>query len=492
MSKYVLTISILCSRNLTQVKKCIESVVPAMEQMEVELLLTDTVGDVELRNLLQSYPARILSYSWNRDFAEARNLGLKEARGDWFMYLDDDEWVDDLTPLVDFFQSGEYKRYEMANYIQRNYQEEDGSRFVDLWVNRMIHRREEVCFKGRIHEYLTPDTGNCKGLPLVVNHTGYLFSDEKRRRAHFDRNASLLVEMIQEEPDNFRWRTQLIQEYYSVGDTEAIIKEGNEALKLADNPLNKVMATVLDTFYVAVAEAHIRRREYEAARQKISEAMEDARISSLCRARLWLLLAECRYAQQCYEEVKACVTEYLKQRDSLIVQGIAYENMRLALFLGDTFDETNEKRAYSLLMMAGIKQGDKEPLCRYFDRLQWKGRVLYVHEGFPEVLLEAVQEYPFEEGIQECAIVMYANPVLREYILSLGNIEKYPVFRWLIVNNPLSEGEDTCTERLAGDFCRLHRLVSSISEQIQILKENDRHPEAEQIEGQIKKLAPWY
>ena len=492
MSKYVLTISILCSRNLTQVKKCIESVLPAMEQMEVELLLTDTVGDVELRNLLQSYPARILSYSWNRDFAEARNLGLKEARGDWFMYLDDDEWVDDLTPLVDFFQSGEYKRYEMANYIQRNYQEEDGSRFVDLWVNRMIHRREEVCFKGRIHEYLTPDTGNCKGLPLVVNHTGYLCSVEKQRRAHFNRNASLLVEMIQEEPDNFRWRTQLIQEYYSVGDTEAIIKEGNEALKLADNPLNKVMATVLDTIYVAVGEANIRRREYEAARQKISEAMEDARISSLCRARLWLLLAECRYAQQCYEEVEACVTEYLKQRDSLIVQGIAYENMRLALFLGDTFDETNEKRAYSLLMMAGIKQGDKEPLCRYFDRLQWKGRVLYVHEGFPEVLLEAVQEYPFEEGIQECAIVMYANPVLREYILSLGNIEKYPVFRWLIVNNPLSEGEDTCTERLAGDFCRLHRLVSNISQQIQILKGNDRHPEAEQIEGQIKKLAPWY
>ena len=82
MSKYVLTISILCSRNLTQVKKCIESVLPAMEQMEVELLLTDTVGDVELRNLLQSYPARILSYSWNRDFAEARNLGLKEARCD--------------------------------------------------------------------------------------------------------------------------------------------------------------------------------------------------------------------------------------------------------------------------------------------------------------------------------------------------------------------------------------------------------------------------
>ena len=34
--------------------------------------------------------------------------------------------------------------------------------------------------------------------------------------------------------------------------------------------------------------------------------------------------------------------------------------------------------------------------------------------------------------------------------------------------------------------------VDNISEQIQILKENDRHPEAEQIEGQIKKLAPWY
>lgn len=490
MSKPILTISILCSRNLVQVQKCIESVLPLREQLDVELLLTDTAEDDDLSGLLHSYPARILKYSWDRDFAKARNLGLKEAQGEWFLYLDDDEWIENPEILVDFFRSGEYKRYTTANYIQRNFQETDGSRYVDLWVNRMVQVAPEVCFKGKIHEYLTPDRGACKGLPLVVNHTGYLFADDTQKRAHFDRNVSLLEEMIQEEPENWRWRTQLLQEYHSVGAVQEIIREGKAALGAIRNSGGEVSHVILDTFYVAIIEAYLKLKQYEEAKLQIYDGLKNARVSSLCKARMQLLLAECCYAQQLYDDVEPCVEEYLKQKGILTSQGIVYENMRLALFLGDTFDETNEKRAYSLLMMAGIKRGDKEPLSRYFDRLQWKGHVLYVHEGFPEVLLEAVKEYPFDEGVQKGAIVMYANPVLRDYILSLGNIENYPVFRWLIVTNPLSAG--TAAETLAEEFCNLHRLVCNISQQIRILKDNNRNHEAEQIEGQMKALAPWY
>ena len=31
-------------------------------------------------------------FKWCDDFAKARNAGLEKCTGEWFMYIDDDEW----------------------------------------------------------------------------------------------------------------------------------------------------------------------------------------------------------------------------------------------------------------------------------------------------------------------------------------------------------------------------------------------------------------
>ena len=59
------------------------------------------VGEYNVRE----YTDNIVSFDWCDDFAAARNAGLEHAKGEWFLYLDDDEWFEDVTTIIDFFQS---------------------------------------------------------------------------------------------------------------------------------------------------------------------------------------------------------------------------------------------------------------------------------------------------------------------------------------------------------------------------------------------------
>ena len=134
-------------------------------------------------------------------FAKARNVGMKAAHGEWFLYIDDDEWFENPEALIQFFKSGQYRKYGCVNYIQRNYYDEDFIHYDDFWASRMIKLDADTCFHSKIHEYMAPIRGEAFNLELIANHTGYIFQTPEAKRKHFDRNAPLLLEMIKEEPE---------------------------------------------------------------------------------------------------------------------------------------------------------------------------------------------------------------------------------------------------------------------------------------------------
>lgn len=103
MSKIILTVSILISNHYDRVKRCLESVKPLLDAMPSELILTDTGCNQELRDLLEEYTDHIIDFAWCQDFSAARNVGLQKAKGEWFLYIDDDEWFEDVQPLVFLF-----------------------------------------------------------------------------------------------------------------------------------------------------------------------------------------------------------------------------------------------------------------------------------------------------------------------------------------------------------------------------------------------------
>lgn len=134
----VLSIGLLASNRKETIIKCIESLNRLREKVACELIVTDTGCDDELRTYLENEADCVNHFAWCNDFSAARNANLSVASGLWYLYLDDDEWFEDTSEIEQFFLSGEYRKYECANYIQRNYKRYDGTLYNDCWVSRMI------------------------------------------------------------------------------------------------------------------------------------------------------------------------------------------------------------------------------------------------------------------------------------------------------------------------------------------------------------------
>lgn len=126
-----------------EMEKSLNSLLYFKNAFPTEIILVDTGCNAEQRALAEKYADKIINFTWCNDFAAARNVGLKEARGEWFMYLDDDEWFDNPVEIISFFTTGEYKKYKSASYEVRNYLDLEGKSFKTSYPSRMV-RREKI------------------------------------------------------------------------------------------------------------------------------------------------------------------------------------------------------------------------------------------------------------------------------------------------------------------------------------------------------------
>ena len=112
--KLQLTISLLVSDRRETLKRCLDSIVPLLNEINSELIVVFTGKDPAVLEIVKQYTSRIIPFTWCDDFSKARNAGLTEAGGEWFLYLDDDEWFENVSEIVEFFKSGEYRNYDTA------------------------------------------------------------------------------------------------------------------------------------------------------------------------------------------------------------------------------------------------------------------------------------------------------------------------------------------------------------------------------------------
>ena len=233
MKKPILTISILVSNDYDNIKKCLDSIQPILNQVDSELILTDTGCDSRTRNLIEKYTDKIIDFEWIKDFSAARNVGLKAACGQWFMYVDDDEYFDDTTEIVNFFNSKESEKYNVAFYIQRNYTDAEGKTYVDHNVDRIIRITPELHFEHRVHEaYTGIEIGQKKMLHSFVHHYGYVYKNDEERLAKHKRNQELLEAEVREYPNDMRMRYQMAINSLSINDYDESIRLSFEAIKI--------------------------------------------------------------------------------------------------------------------------------------------------------------------------------------------------------------------------------------------------------------------
>lgn len=401
----ILSISLLSSGRKETIWKCLDSLQPIREALATELIIVDTGCEEETHQQMLAYTNQVIRFTWCNDFSKARNAGLKLARGEWFLFIDDDEWFTDVGELIDFFQTGEYKKYGYANYIQRNYTDKSGKVYKDCWVSRMIRLDKDTRFVSSIHEYLYPVKGRCKLLHCPADHYGYVFRDAQEKYAHSKRNVSLLLDMLKKEPEHLRWWIQLAQEYLGIQEfskLEELCEDGLEKFKRKNQAdVNRQRGT----FYAGLIIVEMYRRDYERAQERYLSAIRDERNTKVCRARLYCFGAEIYYKLKKDRECADCCRRYLK-----IYEELADKEMELvwqtSFFVREAFEEEKRNNVYGFYIASTLHQGDSSILREYFYRFDWKAPHLQLYILTPGDIIEGMAKLPYEEAFVDMAAVM--------------------------------------------------------------------------------------
>lgn len=444
--KIVLSISMLISGQ-ENMDKSLASLHFFKEALPCEIILVDTGCGAEGRVLAEKVADQVVDFKWCDDFSAARNAGLKKCKGEWFLYLDDDEWFENPKEIIKFFQSGEYKEYNSATYRVRNYLNRQGNIYENVHVSRMVKLEPYTEFRGKIHEYLYPYMPPQKSLTDFVHHFGYAYKDEREKRAHAERNIKPLLEMVEKQPNAIRWRLQLAQEYIGIDQFEKTIDTCTCILNSWKSQKEKKPYDYLDIgcaygFILLALEAI---RKYDEADEWMDEALKENDMPDATRAFFYLLGIRIYGKARKIEKCHMCTEKYLEFYEKMKDDTVTVDR-QTTLITATVFQIHNAFPSLMLGIPALILTEDYDLIYRTFYTIDWSDR---------RMLGQSQHE---KDMVESCCSVNY-NHLWTEILQTLvsradGIKEMYPVF--------LEKEIEYKTQRETEKLLRLRRLVSEL------------------------------
>ena len=282
----------------------------------------------------------------------------------------------------------------------------------------MIRLTPETHFESKIHEYMVPVPGECTNLNLIAHHTGYIAVTQADKEKRFKRNSVLLKEMMEEQPDMLRWRVQLVQEYNSMRMWEEQIAFCRECLEYFKNTDNKWDNRDIGTFYAGLAESYVFTEQYKKVYEIGERAIHDRRCTELTHAYIYLRIAAAAFGDKNWNLAKKSIESYRLIDKELDKNPIRRANQEGALLVNEAYDAIPKRRAYAILIGAGLKEKNTQPLHKYLPELDWDKKVIYVFEPLIPVLVEAMVKLPYEPIFTEVMQLMWNNKDLQAIVLT--------------------------------------------------------------------------
>lgn len=236
MSEIVLSIGMIVKNEIRCLEKCLTALEPLRRVVPSELVIADTGSTDGTRELVARYADQWFDFSWQQDFAAARNAVLSRCSGQWFLFVDADEYLDEqFDELVRFLlqpseteKQADFGVVTVTNYADQSMDKEMGTSFLAL---RLAKRTPETRFVGKIHERF--ERTACYSVvnlaPVVFWHDGYAYETPEQQQRKGERNMRLIEEELLERPTD---PLLLVQAVESGRNTEEKLKYIHKGLGL--------------------------------------------------------------------------------------------------------------------------------------------------------------------------------------------------------------------------------------------------------------------
>jgi glycosyltransferase involved in cell wall biosynthesis len=193
-----------------------------------DIVVVDTGSDDNTPDMASAYGARVVCMPWSDDFSAARNRSIFDARGDWLLWLDADNYI---SP-ADVQRIREHLDHERRSILWcTEVVVPEGERLIQ---KRVFPKGGCVFFQGRVHEQLVhPDDFRSIMTPVEIMHWGY--RDKAAAREKGLRNLRLLLDMAAAGNRDFYTA-------YQIGRTLFNLRRFEEALVWLENVTESMSA----------------------------------------------------------------------------------------------------------------------------------------------------------------------------------------------------------------------------------------------------------
>lgn len=415
----LLTISLLISNRPDTVRKCLDSIKPILENVSSELILTDTGCGKEVRSIIEEYTDNIIEFEWCNDFSKARNAGLKKAKGQWFMFLDDDEWFEDVTEIIAFFNSGEYKKYGMGAYFQRNYLDNNGNTYTELLTGRMVRLEPDIRFLYSIHECFNRVPGPVKKFSAYVHHYGYIYKSDEEARAHSQRNVSLLLVEHEKHPKNMKHTLQLVQEYKALQQFDKALEMCKDGIAWSEKgKVEEDFCT--NSLYSSEIDVYILLHRYDDAIEMGEKYLKERKLDPLTKAVIAGDLAGPYIDKNQDDKCMECVSIFWDIYEKFLENDQEYIQYT-TITTANVFEALNRCIVLSNGVRAAAHLGLGDLAWQWFQGLDWKGNAVYVGNEMIKAILSRMPKADRGERSyysQMCNIIIQRKE-LEDYVSSV-------------------------------------------------------------------------
>jgi glycosyltransferase involved in cell wall biosynthesis/Tfp pilus assembly protein PilF len=233
LSKPRISVSMIVKNEEKMLPDCLESI----KDIADEIIIVDTGSSDRTKEIANVYNAKLFDFKWIDDFSAARNHALKHCSGDWILYLDADERLEESSKeeLLKVIRTQDNNIGGFICIIQSSHMRLDGSPELHRGGYPRLFKNfgyPSIHFKGRVHEQITPSIIALNKVfvltDIKIRHLGYNQPREIMEEK-IKRNYKMLLAHIKDEPTyGYAW--------YQLGQTLAqmrIFNEAEEAIRFA-------------------------------------------------------------------------------------------------------------------------------------------------------------------------------------------------------------------------------------------------------------------
>lgn len=121
MKKLPFSVCIITKNNAKTLERCLQSASNYFD----EIVIADTGSSDSTKEIARCYTNQIFDFTWNNNFADARNFAIKKATNDFIFSLDSDEEISKINcrQLLDFSKKkcGKYRQNRNFESSKQSY-----------------------------------------------------------------------------------------------------------------------------------------------------------------------------------------------------------------------------------------------------------------------------------------------------------------------------------------------------------------------------------